>query len=250
MINADFITEIKAELGEFQVTKTAVRAFLVAQQTVLERSLKRDGVVNIPNVLRIRLVDTPPREERLGRNPVNGEVMVISPRPASKKLRASFLVGFKLDVGVVGSISDLKSLERRKAKEPLKAKKAAQERALSKLSVEELEALGLEELASKLPKKKREQAVVVLDPPPPPPQATPPRAGRFTPRPRTPNSEPQTLVERIIYVMGGDTIDFDTICTRLDVNNLAPQRRSSVSNTLSGRRDIFSSPKRWWYKVK
>lgn len=250
MIKADFISDIHAELGEFQVTKTAVRAFLVAQQTVLERSLTRDGVVSIPNVLKIRLLDSSPKEERLGRNPVSGEVMVIPPRPASKRLKASFLVGFKLDVGVVGSVSDQKSLERRKAAEPLRAKKAARERALSKLSVEEIEALGLEELASKIPKKKQEPVVVVSEPTTPMVQAPPIRVGRFTPRQKVQNSDPQTLVERIIHVMGQDTIDFDTICTRLEANNLAPKRRSSVSNTLSGRRDIFASPKRWWYKVR
>jgi nucleoid DNA-binding protein len=261
MIKADYIAEIHSELGDFQVTKTAVRAFLEAQRKVLERYLKKHRQVSIPNVLKIKLVNTPPKAERLARNPSNGEPLIIAARPASKKLKVLFLTEFKIGVGAIGSISVQKSLEKRKAAEPIKAQKAARERAISKLSPEELEALGLGELAGTVPKRKHtRQAVETVTSEQPPlevPEPNPPvvhartsvahlRSLEVVPKDR----EPKTLVERIVCIMKQDTIEFDTICARLEAHDWLPQRRSSISNIMSGRRDLFESPQRSFYRVR
>lgn len=51
-----------------------------------------------------------------------------------------------------------------------------------------------------------------------------------------------TLVNHLIYILGDQTLTFARICELLSENGWIPERKSSVSNTLSFRQDLFEHP--------
>jgi hypothetical protein len=62
--------------------------------------------------------------------------------------------------------------------------------------------------------------------------------------------KPKTLLERILYVVGRETLGFDEICQRLKARGWMPKRRSSVSNVLSGRKNMFHCPAKSTYSLR
>jgi len=70
-----------------------------------------------------------------------------------------------------------------------------------------------------------------------------PLESKLTPIPRgIRNQGDHTLINHLIYLLGDQTLTFASICTRLSEYNWMPERKSSVSNVLSFRRDLFNHP--------
>jgi hypothetical protein len=63
-------------------------------------------------------------------------------------------------------------------------------------------------------------------------------------------TKPRNLLECIIYVIGRETLSFDDICKRLEARGWFPKRRSSVSNTLSGYKNLFHIPEKGTYALR
>ena len=62
--------------------------------------------------------------------------------------------------------------------------------------------------------------------------------------------KPTTLLGRILYVIGRETLSFDEICQRLKARDWFPQRRSSVSNVISGHKNQFNCPAKSIYALR
>jgi nucleoid DNA-binding protein len=95
---------IAAVAGEMDgTTKSHVRGFLVALNTVAAKSLRKDKKFVIPGVVKFQLVNVPAKAERKARNPATGKEMTVAAKPPSKKLKARFLKAIKVEVGVVAA---------------------------------------------------------------------------------------------------------------------------------------------------
>lgn len=64
------------------------------------------------------------------------------------------------------------------------------------------------------------------------------------------SEKPCTLLQRVIYVIGQDTISFDEVCQRLLKRHWFPKRRSSVSNVLSAHKNLFTCPTKGMYSLR
>jgi hypothetical protein len=181
-----YVYEIRRELEDQSIPSELVRSVLLAQRKVLERVLKRDRTVLIPRVVRISFK---------GRG----------------TLKVAFLTDFKVGLGILDSESVNKMRLRTKA--------------LSKLTKEEVVALGLK-----------------------PPNKAPKTNGSLA-RVEKPAQGPLVLRDRILFVLGHDTLNFYEICSRLRAFGWMPKRRSSVSNSLSSNRYLIESPERSSYRA-
>jgi hypothetical protein len=63
------------------------------------------------------------------------------------------------------------------------------------------------------------------------------------------DEKPQKLLDRVIYVIGTETLSVGEICTRLEKRCWMPKRRSSVSNILSAHKNRFICPVRGRYSL-
>jgi hypothetical protein len=63
-------------------------------------------------------------------------------------------------------------------------------------------------------------------------------------------TSPKTLLEKVVYVLGRETLSFNDICTRLQERQWLPKHRSSVSNVLSAHRNLFLCPSRSIYNLR
>jgi hypothetical protein len=63
-------------------------------------------------------------------------------------------------------------------------------------------------------------------------------------------ASPKTLLDKVVYVIGRETLSFDDICTRLQQRHWMPKRRSSVSNVLSAHKNLFLCPSRSMYNLR
>jgi nucleoid DNA-binding protein len=99
MTKTELIAAVAAELKD--IPKSRVRDFLTAMIIVAGKSLRKDKTFVLPGVVKFKLVGVPPKAERKARNPATGKEMIVSAKPASKKLKAKFLKGIKVDVGII-----------------------------------------------------------------------------------------------------------------------------------------------------
>jgi nucleoid DNA-binding protein len=99
MTKTGLIAAIASEMKD--TSKSHVRGFLTALNTVAAKSLRKDKKFVLPGIVKFLLVGVPPKAERKARNPSNGKEMIVAAKPASKKLKAKFLKAIKVDVGVV-----------------------------------------------------------------------------------------------------------------------------------------------------
>ena len=63
--------------------------------TVIRKSLRSNGIVTLPGLLKLKVVKKPATKQREGVNPFTGEKMVFKAKPASKKVRALPLKSLK-----------------------------------------------------------------------------------------------------------------------------------------------------------
>lgn len=101
MTKTELIAAISNEMEG--TTKSHVRGFLTALNTVAGKSLRKDKKFVLPGIVKFALVGVPPKAERKARNPATGKEMIVAAKPASKKLKARFLKAIKVEVGVVAA---------------------------------------------------------------------------------------------------------------------------------------------------
>lgn len=61
---------------------------------------------------------------------------------------------------------------------------------------------------------------------------------------------PRTLIERIQYLIGGETLNVSQICDRLKLKGWMPAGMGSIYTALSGSRNLFDRPSRGSYALK
>ena len=84
-----------------ELSKKQVDAVLEELETLIERHIKKGAVgeFTLPGLLKIKSVKRPATKKRMGRNPATGEEIVIGPKPASIRVRATALKRLKEMVG-------------------------------------------------------------------------------------------------------------------------------------------------------
>jgi DNA-binding protein HU-beta len=63
--------------------------------TIIRKSLRSNGIVTLPGLLKLKVVKKPATKQREGVNPFTGEKMIFKAKPASKKVRALPLKSLK-----------------------------------------------------------------------------------------------------------------------------------------------------------
>ncbi|MDR2214282.1 MAG: HU family DNA-binding protein [Nevskiaceae bacterium] len=63
--------------------------------TIIRKSLRSNGIVTLPGLLKLKVVKKPATKAREGVNPFTGEKMTFKAKPASKKVRALPLKSLK-----------------------------------------------------------------------------------------------------------------------------------------------------------
>lgn len=95
-------TAILTEIAEkTALNRKQVAAVFDELEVLIERHIKKRGAgeFTLPGLLKIRSVKRPATKKRLGRNPATGEEIVIGPKPASIRVRATALKRLKEMVG-------------------------------------------------------------------------------------------------------------------------------------------------------
>ena len=84
-----------------ELTKKQVDSVLEELETLIERHIKKGacGEFTLPGLLKIKSVKRPATKKRMGRNPATGEEIVIGPKPATIRVRATALKRLKEMVG-------------------------------------------------------------------------------------------------------------------------------------------------------
>ena len=70
-------------------------SMLQTLNNVIRKSLRSNGVVTVPGLLKLKVVKKPATKARKGVNPFTGEEMMFKAKPASKKVRALPLKSLK-----------------------------------------------------------------------------------------------------------------------------------------------------------
>lgn len=84
-----------------ELTKKQVDSVLEELESLIERHIKKGacGEFTLPGLLKIKSVKRPATKKRMGRNPATGEEIVIGPKPATIRVRATALKRLKEMVG-------------------------------------------------------------------------------------------------------------------------------------------------------
>lgn len=98
MTKTQLVNAIQSKMGE-GITKTNVKAFLESLTAVCGETLKKEGVITLPNIVKLVVAKVPAKPERKARNPRTGEEMTVPAKPAGKKLKARFVKHLKVAVG-------------------------------------------------------------------------------------------------------------------------------------------------------
>ena len=86
------LAHIAEETG---LTRKQVAAVFESLNTMIGKSLKREGVFAVPGLVKLKVVKKPATKARKGTNPFTGEAMVFKAKPASKKVKALPLKNLK-----------------------------------------------------------------------------------------------------------------------------------------------------------
>ena len=92
---------LSAIAEETELSKKQVDAVLEELESLIERHIRKGGAgeFTLPGLLKVRAVKRPATKKRMGRNPATGEEIVIGPKPASIRVRATALKRLKEMVG-------------------------------------------------------------------------------------------------------------------------------------------------------
>jgi nucleoid DNA-binding protein len=95
-------TAIVSDIAEStELTRAQVSSVLDELEVLIERHIKKRSVgeFTLPGLLKIKSVKRPATKARMGRNPATGEEILIGPKPASIRVRATPLKKLKEMVG-------------------------------------------------------------------------------------------------------------------------------------------------------
>ena len=95
-------TAIVSDIAEStELSRAQVVAVLDELEVLIERHIKKRAVgeFTLPGLLKIKSVKRPATKARMGRNPATGEEILIGPKPASIRVRATPLKKLKEMVG-------------------------------------------------------------------------------------------------------------------------------------------------------
>lgn len=89
-------SEILASISkDTDLSRKQISGVFDSLNTIIRKSLRSNGVVTIPGLLKLKVVKKPATKARKGTNPFTGEEMVFKAKPASKKVRALPLKNLK-----------------------------------------------------------------------------------------------------------------------------------------------------------
>jgi nucleoid DNA-binding protein len=127
MTKAELISAIAVEMesSNNKSTKATIRAFLKALEAVSCKSLKKDGAVTIPGLVKLLVLKVGSKPERKARNPATGKEMIVPAKGPGKKLKARFVRSLKVGVGQIAAPPKKASTAKPAAAKPAKAKPAA-----------------------------------------------------------------------------------------------------------------------------
>jgi nucleoid DNA-binding protein len=94
MTKAQIMSELADKSG---LTKKEITNVFSALQDLVKKELGRRGPGEfvIPDMIKLKVRKIPANPARMGRNPATGEEMMLPPKPASKKIRATPLKKLK-----------------------------------------------------------------------------------------------------------------------------------------------------------
>jgi nucleoid DNA-binding protein len=89
-------SEILAAISkDTDLSRKQVSGVFDSLATIIRKSLRSNGVVTLPGLLKLKVVKKPATKAREGVNPFTGEKMQFKAKPASKKVRALPLKNLK-----------------------------------------------------------------------------------------------------------------------------------------------------------
>ena len=89
-------SEILAAISkDTDLSRKQVSGVFESLNSVIRKSLRGNGVVTVPGLLKLKVVKKPATKARKGVNPFTGEEMMFKAKPASKKVRALPLKSLK-----------------------------------------------------------------------------------------------------------------------------------------------------------
>ena len=89
-------SEIMATISrETDLSRKQVSGVFESLNGVIRKSLRGNGVVTVPGLLKLKVVKRPATKARKGVNPFTGQEMMFKAKPASKKVRALPLKSLK-----------------------------------------------------------------------------------------------------------------------------------------------------------
>ena len=89
-------SEILAAISkDTDLSRKQVSGVFESLNNVIRKSLRSNGVVTVPGLLKLKVVKKPATKARKGINPFTGEEMMFKAKPASKKVRALPLKSLK-----------------------------------------------------------------------------------------------------------------------------------------------------------
>jgi nucleoid DNA-binding protein len=89
-------SEILAAISkDTDLSRKQVSGVFESLNGVIRKSLRSNGVVTVPGLLKLKVVKKPATKARKGTNPFTGEEMMFKAKPASKKVRALPLKSLK-----------------------------------------------------------------------------------------------------------------------------------------------------------
>ncbi len=94
MTKAQTMSELAEKTG---LTKKEIVGVFDALNDIVKKELGRRGPGEfvIPDMIKLKVRKIPAKPARMGRNPATGEEMMLAPKPASKKIRATPLKKLK-----------------------------------------------------------------------------------------------------------------------------------------------------------
>ena len=89
-------SEIMAQISkDTELSRKQVSGVFESLNGVIRKSLRGNGVVTVPGLLKLKVVKKPATKARKGVNPFTGQEMMFKAKPASKKVRALPLKSLK-----------------------------------------------------------------------------------------------------------------------------------------------------------
>jgi DNA-binding protein HU-beta len=89
---SEILAAISKETG---LSRKQVSGVFDSLATIIRKSLRSNGIVTLPGLLKLKVVKKPATKQREGVNPFTGEKMIFKAKPASKKVRALPLKSLK-----------------------------------------------------------------------------------------------------------------------------------------------------------